>query len=101
VVQLLAADAVLYSDGGGEVAAALVRIRGADHIARFFLGIMRKAPPDLEIQRVRTNGQPGLMAVFEDEIVNLLTFDVVDGRIATCFAIRNPDKLARVSTARS
>ena len=28
--------------------------------------------------------------------MNLLTFDVVDGRIATCFAVGNPDKLARV-----
>ena len=28
--------------------------------------------------------------------MNLLTFDVVDGRIATCFAVRNPDKLAHV-----
>ena len=45
---------------------------------------------------MRVNGQPGLMVVVQDEVVNLLTFDVVDGRIATCFAVRNPDKLARV-----
>ena len=76
LVQLLAADAVLYSDGGGKVAAALAPILGADHIARFFLGIMRKAPAGLEIRRVRVNGQPGLIAVVEGEIVNLLTFDV-------------------------
>ena len=25
--------------------------------------------------------------------MNLLTFDVVDGRIATCFVVRNPEKL--------
>jgi RNA polymerase sigma-70 factor, ECF subfamily len=97
LVQLLAADAVLYGDGGGKVAAALAPIRGAEHIARFFLGIMRKAPPSLEIRRVRVNGQPGLLAVVQGEIVNLLTFDVVDGRIATCFAVRNPEKLGRVS----
>ena len=41
-MQLLAADAVLYSDGGGKVAAVLAPIRGADHIARFFLGILKK-----------------------------------------------------------
>jgi RNA polymerase sigma-70 factor, ECF subfamily len=97
LVQLLAADAVLYSDGGGKVAAALAPIRGADHIARFFLGILKKSPPGLEFRRVRVNGQPALMAVLQGEIVNLLTFDVVDDRIATCFAVRNPDKLKRVS----
>jgi hypothetical protein len=37
------------------------------------------------------------MAILQGEIVNLLTFDVVDGWIATCFAVRNPDKLARVA----
>jgi hypothetical protein len=29
---------------------------------------------------------------------NVLPFDVADGRIAACFAVRNPDKLARVGT---
>ena len=42
LVQILASDAVLYSDGGGKAAAALAPIRGADKIARFFLGIMKK-----------------------------------------------------------
>ena len=97
LVQLLAADAVLYSDGGGKVAAALAPVRGADRIARFFLGILKKAPPGLEIRRVRVNGQPALLAVLQGKIVNLLTFDVVDDRIATCFAVRNPDKLKRIN----
>jgi hypothetical protein len=35
--------------------------------------------------------------LLQGEIDGLLTFDVVDGRIATCFAVRNPDKLKRVS----
>jgi RNA polymerase sigma-70 factor, ECF subfamily len=97
LVQILAADAVLYSDGGGKVAAALAPIRGADRVARFFLGIVKKAPADMAIRRVRVNGQPGLIVLLGGQIDNVLTFDVVDGRIATCFAVRNPDKLARVS----
>jgi RNA polymerase sigma-70 factor, ECF subfamily len=101
LVEILAEDAVLYSDGGGKVAAALAPIRGADHIARFFLGILKKAPPGVEYRLVRVNGQPGLLAVLHGEAVNLLTFDVVDGRIATCFVVRNPEKLARVRVALS
>ena len=97
LVQLLAADAVLYSDGGGKVAAALAPIRGADKIARFFLGIMKKAPPGLEVRKVRVNGQPGLMALIDGQIYLVLTLDIDDGRIANCFVVRNPDKLARVS----
>jgi RNA polymerase sigma-70 factor, ECF subfamily len=97
LVQLLAADAILYSDGGGKVAAALAPIRGADKIARFFLGIMKKAPPSLDVRRVRVNGQPGLVSLIDGQIYLVLTLDVVDGRIANCFVVRNPDKLRRVS----
>jgi RNA polymerase sigma-70 factor (ECF subfamily) len=39
---MLAEDAVLYSDGGGNRAAALNPIHGADRIARFFAGVLRK-----------------------------------------------------------
>src|SRR5262249_2712171 len=42
--QILAKDAVLYSDGGGKRAAALNPIHGADRILRFFAGIARKNP---------------------------------------------------------
>jgi RNA polymerase sigma-70 factor, ECF subfamily len=97
LVQLLAADAVLYSDGGGKVPAALAPIYGAERIARFFLGILKKVPPGLEIRRVRVNGQPGLLVMIPGEVFTVLNFDVVDGRIATCFAVRNPDKLARIA----
>ena len=96
LLDILAPDAVLYSDGGGKATAALAPIRGADRVARFFLGIMKKAPAGLELRRVRVNGQPGLLAMVDGQVIQVLTFDVVDGRIAACFVVRNPDKLARV-----
>jgi RNA polymerase sigma-70 factor, ECF subfamily len=96
LVGLLAADAVVYSDGGGKVPAARAPIRGALRVARFFLGVIKKAPPGWEVRRVLVNGQPGLMALAEGQVINVLTFDVRDGRIVTCYAIRNPDKLARI-----
>ena len=96
-MQVLASDAVLYSDGGGKAAAALAPIRGADRIARFFLGILKKAPPGMEIRRVRVNGQPGLVTTIDGKLSLVLTLDVVDGKIANCFVIRNPEKLARVT----
>ena len=70
--------------------------RGADRIARLFLGILKKAPAGLEIRKVRVNGQPGLLVLVDGQVIQVLTFDIVDGRIATCFVVRNPDKLARV-----
>ncbi|MBY0395413.1 MAG: RNA polymerase sigma-70 factor, partial [Thermoleophilia bacterium] len=96
LVGLLAADAVSVSDGGGRAKAALAPILGADRVSRFFLGLMRKAPAGLELRRVRVNGRPGAMAVHDGQVVTVLNFDVIDGRIAACYLIRNPDKLARV-----
>jgi RNA polymerase sigma-70 factor (ECF subfamily) len=101
LVQLLAADAVLYSDGGGKAPSALAPIKSANHIARFCLGIVKKTPAGMEVRSVRVNGQPGLLLVADGQIWSVLTFDVVDGRIATCFIVRNPDKLARTRACRA
>jgi hypothetical protein len=72
-------------------------IRGADKIARFFVGIMKKGPHSLEVRRVRLNGQPGLVNLIDGQIYLVLTLDVADDRVANCFVVRNPDKLARVA----
>jgi RNA polymerase sigma-70 factor (ECF subfamily) len=101
LVEILANDAVLYSDGGGKAAAALAPIRGADKIARFLLGIMKKAPASMKVRRVRVNGQTGLVITVDGQIVQVLTLDVADGRIVNCFVVRNPDKLARVAILHS
>lgn len=99
LVRLLAEDAVLLSDGGGKAKAALAPVVGADRVARFLLGIARKAPPGLELRRVRVNGRPGVMASRGGRVDNVLTLDVSGGRVAACYIVRNPDKLARVGTA--
>jgi RNA polymerase sigma-70 factor (ECF subfamily) len=96
LVQILASDAIMYSDGGGKAAAALAPIRGAEKIARFFIGILKKVPSGMEVRRVRVNGQPGLVITVDGQLIQVLTLDVADGRIANCFVVRNPDKLARV-----
>ena len=41
---VLTEDAVLLSDGGGQVLAALNPILGREHVARFVLGVARKNP---------------------------------------------------------
>ena len=96
MVQLLADDVVVYSDGGGKAAAALAPIRGATRAARFFLGITKKTPAAAQVRRVLVNGQPGLMVLLEGRPVTVMTLEVVEGRIRNCYAIRNPEKLARI-----
>lgn len=88
----LANDVVLRSDGGGKVAAARQPILGASNVARFLLGIIAKAPPTLRTQQLLVNGQPGLLAVADSQVV-VLALDIDAGRIQSIAFVTNPDKL--------
>ncbi|MGE4425344.1 MAG: RNA polymerase sigma-70 factor [Solirubrobacteraceae bacterium] len=96
----LADDAVLVSDGGGKAVAARRPIVGADRVARFMAGTARKRHRwgTFTEERVRVNGQPGrlLRGPDDDGLWDVLSIDVVDGRITTVRIQRNPDKLAHL-----
>jgi RNA polymerase sigma factor (sigma-70 family) len=93
LVAVLDPDVVLYSDGGGRVSAARNPVHGADRVARFLLGALRKRP-DLEAVRQETNDGLGFVLWSEGRIVGVLTFDARGGRIATVRMVLNPDKLS-------
>jgi RNA polymerase sigma-70 factor, ECF subfamily len=97
---VLAADAVLYSDGGGKRTAALNPIFGRDKIVRFFEGLARggNLPPPEAIHRIRLGGLPGIVVVDPNGAIDtIMTADVRDGQVVTIYAVRNPDKLAHLS----
>ncbi len=94
---LLKADVVAYADGGGVKLAALRPILGADRVARFFLGITRKAREEGRVTRFeerRINGQPGFLVYLDGALDQSLTIAVDAGRIQVIYVVRNPDKLA-------
>jgi RNA polymerase sigma-70 factor, ECF subfamily len=52
----------LYADGGGKVLAALNAIVGAERIARFFAGLVKKGRvAELRAQEAEVNGEPGVL----------------------------------------
>lgn len=94
---VLAADAILYSDGGGEVPAARKPIYGAAKIARFLVGVQRKQgfPPDLVYTPVRVNGDPGLRMDSPDgRRYAVLALELSDREILNVRLVSNPKKLA-------
>ena len=98
LAQLLAEDAVLYTDGGGKRVAALNPIYGADKILRFFEGITRK-DAGLSTSQLRTatvNGMAGFVVREEDGLIDTLAFEPQNGRIAAIYIVRNPEKLRHV-----
>jgi RNA polymerase sigma-70 factor (ECF subfamily) len=99
ISQLLAADAVFYSDGGGKRLAALNPIYGRDRIMRFLIGVTGKrggVPEPSAIRRAWINGMPGFILHSPDG-VETLAIEVADGAIAALYAVRNPDKLRHLS----
>jgi RNA polymerase sigma-70 factor (ECF subfamily) len=94
LLALLSEDVTLWSDGGGKARAALNPISGAQKVARFFSGILRKAPPGLVVRWVQINGRPGLVGYFQDgRPQSVTTFDIAEGRIRAIRLVVNPDKL--------
>jgi RNA polymerase sigma-70 factor (ECF subfamily) len=71
---------------------------GLDNVARMFAGLgQRFAGSGLQVERHEVNGQPG--AVFRDpsgRVINVLTLDVLDGRIQVIRSVINPDKLRHI-----
>lgn len=96
---LLAEDAVMLSDGGGKMPAALRPILGRDKIMRFFIGVARKlsAYRGANLRSERINGLPGfIMSVPEGGGVQTISFETDAEKIQTIYIVRNPDKLAHL-----
>ncbi len=91
---LLAPDATLWSDGGGKAAAARNVLEGAEHVARFLLGVLRKFPEPPAVQPAILNGQPAIITYADEHPTGTLALDVDNGRIQTIYIVVNPDKLA-------
>jgi RNA polymerase sigma factor (sigma-70 family) len=92
LVGVLDPDAVLVADGGGIVSAVLHPIEGGERIARYALDLARRAPALTIIERT-VNGQPGLVTQLDGVIGAVMAFEILDGRIAHIWAVRNPEKL--------
>ena len=95
LVELLAADAAIYGDGGGRAPALRRPARGAARVARLLSQWARLgARGGIGGERVTVNGQPGLRITdAEGRTLSVMALQVDDGRIAAIHSIINPDKL--------
>lgn len=92
---LLAADAVMYSDGGGVVPAARKPIYGADKIARFMVGVQRKAafPADPVFTPVLVNGDPGVrMDSAAAGFLSIIALEVAEDVVQSVRFFTNPER---------
>lgn len=99
LMDLLAPDVVLLSDGGGKAKAALRPIVGADKVARFLLGI-RPADGDFDVEWRSVNGTPSAIIHLGGRLDSVATGVVADGKVVRLYLVRNPDKLTGLQDER-
>jgi RNA polymerase sigma-70 factor (ECF subfamily) len=97
LLALLTEDATLYGDGGGRVPSIGRPLYGADPISRFFLGIRRLTPADLELRITRLNHAIGVLALVDRQVIQAMSFEFDGDRIRAIYIVRNPEKLKHLN----
>ncbi|GAA5173181.1 RNA polymerase sigma-70 factor [Pseudonocardia eucalypti] len=95
LVELLAADVVVYGDGGGKAPQWSVPIAGASKVAKLLGNLGRTIRNfGLVIEPREVNGQAGaLVRNANGQLINVLALDIADGRVQAVRSVINPDKL--------
>ncbi|OMC52834.1 RNA polymerase subunit sigma-24 [Mycobacterium sp. IS-2888] len=103
LMQLLAPDVTLWTDGGGKVRQALRPVEGMAKVAAWLAGVTKRPYEGVEIadmtaEVVDINGGPGIVFSASGRVIATLTVELdADGRIVTIHNVANPDKLRAVA----
>jgi RNA polymerase sigma-70 factor (TIGR02957 family) len=93
LVEVLAPDVVLISDGGGLVPAARKPIESADKLVAFFAARSTRLPAGLAGTPVWLNGAPGAKIEIDGKVAGAVSLTVENGQITRIYGIWNPNKL--------
>jgi RNA polymerase sigma-70 factor, ECF subfamily len=97
VLACVAPDVVCVSDGGPDRRAARRPVVGSHRVARLMINLARRYAGAMAVEGVEVNGEFGVLVSVDDEVEQVMTFEVEDGRVARILIVRNPDKLARLA----
>ena len=101
LMQLLASDVRVVTDGGGKAQAALNVLEGADRAGRFLIGVTRKGwREDYTLRFTTINGLPGFIVDGPDGPVQTTAFEIEDDVVRAIYIVRNPDKLRHLAGRR-
>ena len=96
LLEVLAPDVVLISDGGGVKQAVPRPIVGAEKVARLMATGLAIAGAQLSLEPAEVNGFPALIVRRSGEIEAVMAVRVEAGLVSGLYAVVNPEKLSRV-----
>ncbi|TDE59653.1 sigma-70 family RNA polymerase sigma factor [Nonomuraea mesophila] len=100
LLDLLAPEVTLWTDGGGKATAAgPLPIHGRDKVARLLMARAPRRSAGLDIQYRLVNGEPSGVLFVADSPFAVFVLDLTsDGdRVRDIYAVTNPDKLSRIN----
>ncbi|WP_026412570.1 RNA polymerase sigma-70 factor [Actinomadura oligospora] len=92
LLDVLAPDVVMLTDGGGVVVAALEPFVGVDTVA----GLLSRMSGPVTLESAEVNGNPALMLYRDGELDAVIGVHVQDGKVKGLYVVRNPEKLSGV-----
>lgn len=95
LVSMLAADAAVYGDSGGQRPSWPRPIFGRENVGRLLAALGRQARAVGAVLRpAEVNGQPGLMFLASDgTLITVMALDIVDGQVHAVRSVISRDKL--------
>lgn len=98
LLDVLAPDVVLMSDGGGIKHAARRPVVGAEKVIRMFVGGTSKLKAKLTLTPTTVNGNPALVVRLDGALDGIMAIRVEDARITGLYYVRNPEKLSHIES---
>ncbi|HEX3793249.1 MAG TPA: RNA polymerase sigma factor SigJ [Acidimicrobiales bacterium] len=91
LLAMLAEDVVVWTDGGGQVRAAMRPVVGPHRGSRFLINVAKKG--EGRAREMLVNGQPAFVFVDDERVVMSVLVDILGGQIVGVRVVSNPDKL--------
>ncbi|WP_336217148.1 RNA polymerase sigma factor SigJ [Nonomuraea sp. LPB2021202275-12-8] len=99
LLDVLAPEVTLWTDGGGKATAAGPRpILGRDNVASLLMARASGRLEDLDIQYRHVNGEPSAVLFVADSPFAVIVLSLTRGgdQVRDIYAVTNPDKLSRI-----
>jgi RNA polymerase sigma-70 factor (ECF subfamily) len=97
LMEVLAPEVTLVSDGGGLAPAPRKAIHGLDLVARALVTFAGRMPADPSVELVELNGGPGIVVRSGAEPAAAISLHLVNGAVAEIHLITNPEKLTALA----
>lgn len=99
LMQMLAPDVTMWSDGGGKARRGSLRpVQGREKVARLLVGYAARTPENLDIRYRHVNGDASAVVFAEGSPYAVMVMDMTPegDQVAGIYTVLNPDRLSHI-----